>query len=116
VEEQVPRVLIGDFGAIARLGLQRFRDEEGFEVVAEPGASQGLLDRLAEASPDVVVIDLDEEAASALAAWVASRFPAVKVIACSSREPLMRVYPPFHRGESYVCELSPRLLAEAVRT
>ena len=98
----MPRVLIGDFGAIARLGLREFLDEEGFEVVAE-------------FRPDVVVLDLDTDGEDDVAGQIATNFPAVKVIACSSEEPRMRIYPPFHHGESYLSELTPRLLADTVR-
>jgi two-component system, response regulator PdtaR len=112
----VPRVLIGDFGAIARLGLREFLDEEGFEVVAEERVPGEIVERLTEFRPDVVVIDLDTDGGLDVAFRIASTFPAVKVIACSSEEPTMRVYPPFHHGESYVSELTPRLLAETVRS
>jgi len=108
-------VLIGDFGAIARLGLREFLDEQGFEVVAEEEAADNLMDRVTEARPEVVVLNLDQQGDLDVAARIAAYFPAVKVIACSSKEPTMRVYPPFHHGESYVSELSRDLLAQAVR-
>lgn len=112
----MPRVLIGDFGAIARLGLREFLDEEGFDLVAEEGGTGAdVLARLTEVRPDVVVIDLDDEDGLANAERIVSEFPAVKVIACSSREPKMRVFPPFHHGESYLSPLSRTLLAETVR-
>ena len=111
----MPRVLIGDFGAIARMGLREFLDKEGFTVVAEAGGTQTVLDQLTQLRPDVVVVDLDADEGVDVAAHIASQFPAVKVIACSSDQPTMRVFPPFHHGESYVSELSPELLAEAVR-
>ena len=112
----MPRVLIGDFGAIARLGLRDFLDEQGFDVVAEDSGAERILDRLTEFRPDVVVVDLDAPEGPQLATRIASNFPAVKVIACSSEEPTMQIYPPFHRGESYVSELTPSLLAETVRS
>jgi len=110
----VPRVLIGDFGSVLRLGLKDLLDEEGLDVVAESSVSLGTLDRLIESLPDIVVVDLD--AGGELAARIAHDFPAVKVIACSSVEPLMRVFPPFHRGESYVSELDPESFVAAIRT
>jgi DNA-binding NarL/FixJ family response regulator len=112
----VRRVLIGDFGSIARLGLRELLDEQGFELVAEEEAAENLMDRFTEARPEVVVLNLDQERDLEIAARIAADFPAVKVIACSSKEPTMRVYPPFHHGESYVSELSRDLLAEEVRT
>jgi DNA-binding NarL/FixJ family response regulator len=109
-------VLIGNFGAIARLGLREFLDEQGFEVVAEDTVTARIVDRLTEFRPDVVVLDLDTADGETTAARIASDFPAVKVIACSSEEPTMRIYPPFHRGESYLSELTPSVLAETVRS
>jgi len=109
-------VLIGDFGAIARMGLREFLDEEGFEIVAEEDVPGEILERLTEFRPDVVVLDLDTDGELEIAGMIASNFPAVKVIACSSEEPTMRVYPPFHHGEWYLSELTPRLLADAVRS
>ena len=113
----MPRVVIGDFGAIARLGLREFLDQEGIEVVAEgETGSTDILELLTEVRPDVVVLDLDDGDGLDAATAIASAFPAVKIIACSSQEPTMRVFPPFHHGESYESELTPSLLAQTVRS
>lgn len=100
------RVLIGDFGMIARMGLRELLDEEGLEVVAEAEIGAGIIPWVSEVRPDVVVLDLDDEATGEVAARITSEFPAIKVIACSSEQPVMRVFPPFHHGESYVSPLS----------
>lgn len=112
--EAVPRVLIGDFGVIARLGLREFLRERGFEVVAEKEAADGIIDRLTSVRPDVVVLDLDTDSARGLAARITSDFPSIKVVICSVEEPTMWVFPPFHHGEYYTSALSPALLAEAI--
>ncbi len=39
----------------------------------------------------------------------------MKVIACSSDEPIMRVFPPFHYGESYIAPFTRVLFAAAVK-
>lgn len=109
------RVLIGGFGAIARLGLRDVLDEEGFDVVAEQSAPEELLALLTRVRPDVVLLDLETESSAELAARICSDFPSVKVIACSPEESTMRVFPPFHHGESYLSELDPVALAESVR-
>jgi DNA-binding NarL/FixJ family response regulator len=114
-EGVVVRVVIGAFGAIARLGIRELLDEEGFDVVAEQAPGAPILDRLTEARPDAVFLDLDNEECLRTAAWISSCFPAVTVIACSADEPAMRVYPPFHRGESYVSPLDRDRLVRAVR-
>jgi DNA-binding NarL/FixJ family response regulator len=114
--ERLSRVLIGGFGAIARLGLRDVLDEEGFDVVAEQGPPDQLLELLTTVRPDVVLLDLDTESSVEFAGRISIDFPAVKVIACSPEDSTMRVFPPFHRGESYVSQLDPIALAETVRS
>jgi DNA-binding NarL/FixJ family response regulator len=108
-------VVIGAFGAIARIGILDLLGEEGFDVVAEQAPGDPIVDRLAEARPDAVLLDLDDEGCLPMAAWIASSFPAVTVVACSADVPAMRVFPPFHRGESYELPLDRDRLVQAVR-
>ena len=108
------RVLIGQFGTVARMGLRELLDGQGIEVVAEAESAEGIISSVSEVRPDVVVIDLDHEAALDTAERITSEFPAIKVIACSCEEPVMRVFPPFHHGESYASKLSAALLASAL--
>lgn len=112
----MPRVLMGVFGAVARLGLRELLEEEGFEVVTEELSPQNILPRLHEDSLDVVILDLDSEESLEVAARIAVSSPSVKVIACSSERPAMRIFPRFHDGESYLAELSKKELVAAVRT
>jgi DNA-binding NarL/FixJ family response regulator len=111
----VSRVVMGDFGAIARLGLRQFLEQEGIEIVAEEQTVTDIFDLLTEVRPDVVMLDLDEDEGLATARLIASKYPAVKVIACSSQEPTMQVFPPFHHGESYASELNTSRLLDAVQ-
>lgn len=104
---------MGDFGAIVRLGLWEIFETD-LNVVAEEAATGELMERLVAVLPDAVVLDLDTGGVEELARHIALQYPAVKVIACSSATPVMRIFPPFHRGESYLSELSPDLLVEAV--
>ena len=108
------RVLIGQFGSVARMGLRELLDGQGIEVVAEAEQDRGIVSCVSEVRPDVVVLDLDDEGALGLAEEITSEFPAIKVIACSCEEPVMRVFPPFHHGESYASKLSAALLALAL--
>ena len=108
------RVLIGQFGAVARMGLRELLDGQGIEVVAEVDLTGEIVPSVSEVRPDVVVLDLDDERALGVAEEITSEFPAIKVIACSCEEPVMRVFPPFHHGESYASKLSADLLALAL--
>lgn len=97
------RVLMGDFGALARAGFEDLLSKQPVELLA---ADEGdLLNGLLATSPDVVVLDLDLEHSDELAYQIATDYPAVRVIACSTRHPTIRVYPAFHRGECYEREL-----------
>ncbi|HZQ76756.1 MAG TPA: hypothetical protein VFE55_05465 [Acidimicrobiia bacterium] len=108
------RVLIGRFGTVARMGLRELLDGQGIEVVAEAEPDRGIVSCVSEVRPDVVVLDLDDDGSLGTAEEIASEFPAIKVIACSCEEPVMRVFPPFHHGESYASKLSAPLLALAL--
>lgn len=109
------RVVIGAFGAIARIGILDLLGEEGFDVVAEQAPGATIIDRLTEARADAVLLDLDDEECLPMALWIASSFPAVTVVACSADVPAMRVFPPFHRGEYYELPLDRDKLVQAVR-
>ena len=108
------RVLIGQFGTVARMGLRELLHDQGVEIVAEAELAEGILSYVSDVRPDVVVLDLDDEEALEIAEEITSEFPAIKVIACSCEEPVMRVFPPFHHGESYASKLSAALLARAL--
>lgn len=108
------RVLIGNVGTIPRLGLVELLSSERCELVGD-GDGDGIIGRVYEVRPDIVLLDLDEDETPELAGTITSEFPSIKVIACSFEEPVMQVFPPFHHGESYVSELSRALLARALR-
>lgn len=104
------RVLIGGFGALVRAGVEDLLRAACIEVLHSDG---DLVDRLVEDLPDAVVLNLDDEASVPLAARISTLFPALTVIACSSAEPMMRVFPRFHHGESYLSSLRYESLAAA---
>jgi DNA-binding NarL/FixJ family response regulator len=108
------RVLMGDFDALHRLGFEAILGVDGVQLVHVAGLD--LMCRLAEALPDVVVLDLDLRETADLVRRIVHTFPTVKVVACSSGRPTMRVFPPLHYGESYTTHLDPALLSSAVRT
>lgn len=107
------RVLMGDFSALHRLGLEDILRVDGIELMDAAGSD--VLARLLEALPDVIVLDLDERATLDLVHVIVHRFPAVKVVACSASHPMMRIFPPLHYGEFYETDLDPALLASAVQ-
>ena len=109
------RVLIGDFGVVARMGLRELLAQEGVEVLGAAETRGEIFPRLCEAQPDVVLLDLDTGDSPQLAARIATDFPATKVIACSSDRPIMRVFPPFHYGESYIAPFTRVLFSATIK-
>ncbi len=99
-----------------RIGLDDLLRERGYEVVAEESAEEGLVDRLVDALPDVVVLDLDSHHGTETARLISAAFPSVKVVAFSANHQTMRVFPRFHRGESYDMTLSTEGLLDTVRS
>jgi len=105
------RVLMGEFGALVRAGFEDMLREEHVELIA---ADRDLVERLVTTLPDVVVLDLDVEHSDELVQQITTNFPALKIVACSTRHPTMRVFPPFHHGEFYDSPLEGSLLTAAL--
>ena len=108
------RILFGDFGGVERAGFDEVLRDERVEVLRTDG--RDLVDGLLDGLPDVVVLDLDAAGTRELVQRLVREFPALKVVVCSTRRPVMRVYPPFHYGESYQVALEPDAFMSAVRT
>ena len=108
------RVLIGEFGDIAAMALRHVMGEQGVTVVGEATAAD-IVPLAAELRPDVVLLDHDHPATDGIAAEVCLRLPAVTVIAWSTDEPLMRVYPVRHGGESHVSPLTVEAFTAALK-
>jgi hypothetical protein len=106
----VTRVLIGDFGELARAGVEDLLRSAQMQVIHSDG---DLIGRLMEARPDAVVLNLDDVASVEIAGRISTLFPAMTVIACSAKDPMMRVFPRFHHGESYISSLQDESLAAA---
>jgi hypothetical protein len=106
------RVLMGNFTALQRLGLEDVLRHVGAYLVEvpNPAVAQSLVDLL----PDVVVLDWDAAETGDLVQLITRDFPVITVIACSSVVPLMRVFPSMHHGESYTTHLEPALLTSAI--
>jgi hypothetical protein len=104
---------MGDFSALHRVGLEDILRVDGIELVETTAID--VMGRLLEVLPDVVVLDLDQGQTAELVARIVYQFPKVKVLACSSEQPMMRVYPPWHYGEYYSTDLEPALLTSAVQ-
>ncbi len=107
------KVLVGDFGAMLRAGFDDILGKTDLTVMSTP--DDAVMDELVHAMPAVVILDLDRPGTAELIQEITRDFPAVQVVACSTVEPLMRVYPPFHRGEFYESELEEGTLTTVVQ-
>jgi chemotaxis response regulator CheB len=107
------RVLMGDFDALLRLGFREIFNDAHVELIETDGDE--VLSRLVETLPDVVVLDMDKTDTPVIVERIVEGYPAIVVISCSSAAPTMRVFPPFHRGESYVAELDLTQFTHAIQ-
>lgn len=105
------RVLIGEFGAIATLGLRELLDER-CEIVAEGTVWGDIARRARETLSDVVVVDADLIPDFGDARYVLQGTPGLTLVGCSLSEPRLHVLS--SRGVSYTTELSPSSLLDAV--
>jgi len=111
----VRRILFGAFGGVVRAGFDAVLRDQRLEVLRSDGGNN-LVEELLDGLPDVVVLDLDRAGTPELTERLVREFPGVKVVVCSSLRPLMRVYPPFHHGESYEAELEPDVIRNVLRS
>ncbi len=107
------RVLIVDFGAIARRGVQDALLEAGCEVMVTQDPASAICEIAAE-GPDAVVLSLDRADTDALARRLVARYPAMRVVACSAESPTMHVYGRNGDAAREVSRLDSRQLAAAV--
>lgn len=111
----MPKALIGEFGAITRLGVIAVLVDGAVECVAEQDAHGDLLGRLEGCQPDAVLVDGDDGCTGSLVAVVRDRRPEVTVIECSNEQLTMRVLPAGPGGHPYETTLSAAELVGAVR-
>jgi AmiR/NasT family two-component response regulator len=107
-----PRVMLGDLGPIALMGMRRLLSEDGIEVVGgQPVASMTLEVELLR--PDVVVLDLDRADSQQLSDSVRRVCPQTKVVLWARTENVMEIMDPGASRPRWVISGVPEdLLAE----
>jgi DNA-binding NarL/FixJ family response regulator len=87
----VLRVLLGDLAPIMAIGLRTVLEEEGIEVIGQESERARIVRRAQRLQPDVVVLDLDHDGATALASEIRQVAPRTKVILWARDETVMGV-------------------------
>jgi DNA-binding NarL/FixJ family response regulator len=87
----VLRVLLGDLAPIMAIGLRTVLEEEGIEVIGQESERSRIVRRAQRLQPDVVVLDLDHDGATALASEIRQVAPRTKVILWARDETVMGV-------------------------
>jgi DNA-binding NarL/FixJ family response regulator len=87
----VLRVLLGDLAPIMAVGLRTVLEEEGIEVIGQESERRRIVRRAQRLQPDVVVLDLDHDGATALASEIRHVAPRSKVILWARDETVMGV-------------------------
>jgi DNA-binding NarL/FixJ family response regulator len=87
----VLRVLLGDLAPIMAIGLRTVLEEEGIEVIGQESERSRIVRRSQRLQPDVVVLDLDHDGATALATEIRHVAPRTKVILWARDETVMGV-------------------------
>jgi DNA-binding NarL/FixJ family response regulator len=87
----VLRVMLGDLAPIMAIGLRSVLEEEGIEVIGQESERGRIAQRAQRLQPDVVVLDLDHDGATALASEIRSAAPRTKVILWARDETVMGV-------------------------
>jgi DNA-binding NarL/FixJ family response regulator len=81
------RVVLADDSLLLREGVARLLAEAGFQVVGQAGDADGLLEQVAEHTPDVAVVDIrmppDQDGGLQAAREIRAHHPAVGVLVLS---------------------------------
>jgi DNA-binding NarL/FixJ family response regulator len=120
------RIALADDSVLLREGLAQILRAQGFDVVAEAGNAQELLDAVARTEPDVAVVDIrmppsHTDEGLALAEELRERYPRVGVLVLSQyveAEYALRLLERNERGAGYLLKdrvLDVAELTEAIR-
>lgn len=104
------RVILADDSVLFREGLARLLEEDGFEVIGQAVGLDGLFELVAEASPDVAILDIRMPPTHTLegleaAVTIRSRWPSQGVLVLShyvETQHLMRLIAEGGRGVGYL--------------
>lgn len=111
-----PRVMLGNLGPIARVGMRRLLSEGGVDVLDAELAAAPVDPVMARLQPDVVVLDLDRTDSQRLSKVVRRTCPQAKVVLWAANEDVMEVIDPGATRPRWVLSGVPRDLLAEMRT
>lgn len=86
-----PRVLIGNLGPVARVGMRELVTEQGGAVIGENGTPEAIVRKAARLQPDTVILALDAGPSRLLGERVLTAAPAAKLIFWARDEDVVEV-------------------------
>lgn len=108
-----PRVMLGNLGPIARMGMSRLLSDDGIVVVGAEVAPTNVTLAVEQLQPDIVVLDLDQTDSQQLSELVRRACPRTKVVLWAPTEDVMEVIDPGSERPRWVLSGVPEdLLAE----
>lgn len=108
-----PRVMLGNLGPMAQMGMRRLLSDDGIEVVGDQLAFGSITPEVERLQPDIVVLDLDQTDSQQLSELVRMVRPHTKVVLWARTEDVMEVIDPGATRPRWVLSGVPQdLLAE----
>lgn len=98
------KVAVGDFDAMLAIGIRDVVTTSRMDVIHRP--TDAMLDYLRDCLPQLIVLDSGAPGSAEVIRRIVTEYPSIQVITCSTQDPMLRVYPPFHHGESFETSLS----------
>lgn len=98
------KVAVGDFDAMLAIGIRDVVTASRMDVIHRPTAA--MLDYLHDCLPQLVVLDSSAPGSAEVIRRIVAEYPSIQVVTCSTQDPSLRVYPPFHHGESFETSVS----------
>ncbi|MGC4153650.1 MAG: hypothetical protein QM628_11265 [Propionicimonas sp.] len=98
------KVAVGDFDAMLSIGIRDVVTMSRMDVIHRP--TSVMLEYLHDCLPQLVVLDSGAPGSAEVIRRIVAEYPSIQVVTCSADDPTLRVYPPFHHGESFEASLS----------
>ena len=98
------KVAVGDFDAMLAIGIRDVVSASRMDVIHRP--TDAMLDYLRDCLPRLIVLDASAPGSAEVVRRIVTEHPSIQVVTCSAADPRLRVYPPFHHGESFEASLS----------